>query len=61
MLASITRIVPAAVRTERDPAQVQAVIGDRQAVALRRAGAGSPRGTRKSWNFRPLLYACCSA
>ena len=43
MFASMTRIVPGRVGAERHPAQVQAVVGDRQAVAARRRRAGSPR------------------
>ena len=44
-------------RTGRQPAEVQAVIGDRQAVAARRLEQVLG-GTRKSLNCRPLLYAC---
>ena len=58
MFASITRIVPAASAQSATPAEVQAVVGDRQAVARAAAAAGSPRARGSRGTRRPLLYAC---
>ena len=58
MLASITRMRAGRAGAQRQPAEVQAVVGDRQAVAAAAASSRFSAGTRKLLKCRPLLYAC---